>query len=258
VYVDGLQWAEVPSFYERRREDEIYVVAYYRHGGGAMMPPAGSITQIAKPVTGLKSVRGPVAPYGGADAEPAGSLRQYAPRSALLLGRAVSLADLEAAAASYSGVRVATAEWRWSERLQVPAAHIWYLADGDLTELVLAELRGLTQPDTPIQVERAEGWDARLSIQLTHDPRRFEDEVLTAARTALMDVDSGLLPPERLGIGKPLFRSRIFEFLLRVPGVRSVTALNYGYGPFSDYGVKPPAGRYFDFTGRLFLNGRSE
>lgn len=286
VYVDGLRWSEVPTFYGRGAGEEVYIVrqndknesvvtfgdgilgrrlstgatviAYYRFGGGAAMPPAGSITQIAKPVSGLKGVRGPVAPYGGADAEAAESLQKYAPRSALLLGRAVSLADLEAAAASYSGVRAASAEWRWSTELQVPAAHIWYLADGDLTELILTELRGLTQPDTPIQVEAAVAFPAALSIQLTHDPRRFEDDVLAAARAALTDVETGLLPPERLGIGKPLFRSRIFELLLSVEGVDSVTGLLYQSAPFAPYGVKPPAGYYFDFSGALFLNGRSE
>jgi hypothetical protein len=286
VYVDGLQWAEVPSFYGHSPEDQIYivrqndkdesvvtfgdgvlgrrlstgsqVVAYYRHGAGAAMPPAGSITQVAKPVKGLKSVRSPVAPYGGADPEPAESLQKFAPRSALLLGRAVSLPDLEAATASYAGVRAVASEWRWSSELQVPAAHVWYLADGDLTELIRNKLRSLTQPDTPIQVERATAFPKVLSIQLTHDPKRFEDEVLIAARTALMDVETGLLPPEKLGIGKPLFRSRLFEFLLAVPGVISVTGLNSGTTPFSEYGIKPPAGRYFDFTNGLYLNGRSE
>jgi len=286
VYVDGLQWTEVKSFYGSHAEDQIYVVrqndkgesvvtfgdgvlgrrlstgasvvAYYRHGAGAAMPPAGSITQLAKPVKGLKSVRSPVAPYGGADAEPAASLQKFAPRSALLLGRAVSLADLEAAAASYAGVRAVAAEWRWSSELQVPAAHIWYLADGDLTSLILNKLRSLTQPDTPIHVERAVAFPAVLSIQLTHDPKRFEDDVLTAARTALMDVDTGLLPPERLGIGKPLFRSVLFEFLLDVTGVVSVTGLTYNSTSFSNYGIKPPAGHYFDFTDGLLLNGRSE
>jgi hypothetical protein len=285
VYVDGLQWTETPSFYGHRAEDEIYivrqndknesvvtfgdgvfgrrldtgapVVAYYRHGGGAAMPPAGSITQVAKPVKGLKSVRSPVAPYGGADAEPANSLQKYAPRSALLLGRAVSLPDLEAATASYSGVRAVAAEWRWSTTLQVPAAHIWYLADGDLTILILNKLRSLTQSDIPIQVERAVATAPRLSIQLACDPKRFEEDVLTSARTALMDVETGLLPPERLGIGKPLFRSKLFDFLLSVTGVTSVTGLNYGYSPFSDYGIKPPTGHYFDFSNQLYLNGRN-
>jgi hypothetical protein len=222
------------------------------------MPPAGSIHQLAKPVKGLRGVRGSVPPYGGADAEPGESLQKFAPRSALLLGRAVSLADLEAAAASYAGVRAVAAEWRWSSELQVPAAHIWYLADGDLTELILNQLRSLTQPDTPIQVEQAEAMTAVLSIQITHDPKRFEDDVLAEARTALMDVETGLLSPERLGIGKPLFRSRIFEVLMDVQGVESVTGLNWWNAPFSVYGIRPPAGHYFDFTEGLFLNGRSE
>jgi hypothetical protein len=285
VYVGGVQWTEVPSFYGRHADDEIYivrqndknesvvtfgdgtlgrrlstgvpVVAYYRFGGGAAMPPSGSITQVAKPVKGLKGVRGPVAAYGGADAEPINSLQKYAPKSALLLGRAVSVADLEAAAASYSGVRAVAAEWRWSHTLQIPAAHVWYLADGDLPALLLNKLRNLTQPDTPIQVERALPTAATLSIQITTDPRRFETDVLTDARTALMDVETGLLPPERLGIGKPLFRSRLFDFLLSVPGVISITGLSLGDWPFSDYGIKPEAGRYFDFTNHLYLNGRN-
>ena len=286
VYVDGLQWTEVKSFYGQKDDAQIYVVrqndknesvvtfgdgirgkrlntgssvvAYYRQGGGAKMPPADSITQIAKPVKGLKSVRSPVEPYGGADEEPADSLQKFAPRSALLLGRAVSLADLEAAAASYAGVRAVAAEWRWSSELQVPAAHVWYLADGDLTELILNYLSGITQPNTPIQVERAVATTPTLSIQLTPDPKRFEDDVLSAARTALMDVDTGLLPPERLGIGKPLFRSQLFEFLLRVTGVVSVTGLTYNSAPFSAFGIKPAAGHYFDFSNTLLLNGRTE
>jgi hypothetical protein len=222
------------------------------------MPPSGSIIQIARPVKGLKSVRSPVAPYGGADAEPADSLRKYAPRSALLLGRAVSLPDLEAAAITYAGVRAVAAEWRWSGERQVPAAHIWYLADGDLTELLRQKLRSLTQPDTPIVVEPATATPTVLSIQLATDPRRFEDDILKAGRVALMDTETGLLPPERLGISKPLFRSRLFDFLLQVPGVISVTGLNFNSAPFEEYGIKPDAGCYFDFTGGLILNGRSE
>ena len=284
VYVDGLQWTEVPSFYRRSEQDEVYIVrendkseaivtfgdgvsgrrlstgskvtANYRFGGGAAMPPPGSITQVAKPVKGLKGVRNPVAAYGGADAEPTDSLQKFAPRSALLLGRAVSLADLEAAAASYSGVRAVAAEWRWSSRLQLPAAHIWYLGNGDLTRLITNRLKNLTQPDTQIQVEPATAATQNLSIQLTVDPRRLEGDVLSAVRIALLDTESGLLPPERLGIGKPLFRSRVFEFLLKIPGVESVTALNLGPHPFNAYGIKPPPGCYFEFT--LFLNGRSE
>jgi hypothetical protein len=173
----------------------------------------------------------------------------------LLLGRAVSLPDLEAAAASYAGVRAVAAEWRWSHVLQVPAAHIYYLADGDLTELIRNKLRGLTQPDTPIQVEQALPTSAFLSIQLAWDPKRFEAEVLAAVRTALTNVDIGMLAPEILGIGKTLFRSQLFEAVLSVTGVTSVTGLYYYDSNFTNFGIKAPAGHYFDFTNHLYLNG---
>ena len=70
VYVDGLRWTEVPSFYKHKEDEEIYIVrqndkndsivtfgdgvlgrrlstgssvtAYYRKGAGGAMPPAGS------------------------------------------------------------------------------------------------------------------------------------------------------------------------------------------------------------------------
>jgi len=113
----------------------------------------------------------------------------------------------------------------------VPAAHIWYLADGDLTELLLNQLRSLTQPDMPIQVERATPVFTDLSMQLACEPKRFEADVLTAVRTALLNADTGLLAPEQLGIGKTLFRSQLFESVLSAEGVASVTGLTYGGGP---------------------------
>ena len=53
---------------------------------------------------GCRPVENPVAASGGADAEAAESLRTFAPRSALLLGRAVSIPDIEAVAAAVPGV----------------------------------------------------------------------------------------------------------------------------------------------------------
>jgi hypothetical protein len=58
-------------------------------------------------------------------------------------------------------------------------------------------------------------------------------------------------------LAKPLFRSRLFEFLLNVPGVDSITGLTFAGLPFSDFGVKPPAGGYYDFSAGLYLNGRN-
>ncbi|MCE9579881.1 MAG: hypothetical protein K8W52_42580, partial [Deltaproteobacteria bacterium] len=127
VWVDGLRWTEVPSFYGQGPEAQVYVVrqddrgdswvtfgdgvrgarlpsgagnvvASYRFGAGAASPPAGSVSQLARPVPGLAAVGAALAAGGGADAEPAESLRELAPRSALLLGRAISIDDMEVAA----------------------------------------------------------------------------------------------------------------------------------------------------------------
>ena len=81
--------------------------------------------------------------------------------------------------------------------------------------------------------------------------------MLAAVRTALTTVESGLLAPEILGIGKTLFRSQLFNAVLNVIGVTAVTGLSYWYSPFSNFGIKAPAGHYFDFTNRVYLNGRN-
>jgi hypothetical protein len=287
VYVDGILWQEVPNFFNVPRAAHAYIVrenddgessvifgdgirasrlatgarvsARYRFGAGAAAPPAGGIHQIARPAKGLTSIRNPVAARLGADAEPADQLRHYAPRSALLLGRAVSLADLEAAVAATEGVRSVRAEWRWNLLRQSPVAQIFYIGDAGLDEPITQRLRGLTEPDTPIDVAPATPLPGTLSIQISINPSYLEATVLAQVRAALMDPLTGLLSPERIGIGVALFRSRVYEFVCAVPGVASVPDLQLNYAPFTDWGVTPGAGNYFDFEkGSLLLNGESQ
>ncbi|HEX2854238.1 MAG TPA: hypothetical protein VHO24_13465 [Opitutaceae bacterium] len=284
VYVDGVLWTEVASFYGQSSDAEVYlvrqnddeesnvifgdgargcrlptgasVVAYYRFGGGSAMPPAGSIKQLAKPIKDLRGIRNPVAAAGGADAEPASELKKYAPRSALLLGRAVSLLDLEAAAALVGGVRAARAEWRWNQLRLRPGAQIYYIGDSGLDSTITQRLRGLSEEDLPIDVVPATPLPKTLTIQIEIDPRYLEADVVAAVRTALMDTETGLLAAERVGIGLALFRSRIYEFVLRTPGASSVTSLLLDDVEFGEWAVSPGAGNYFDFeNGTLLLNG---
>jgi hypothetical protein len=177
----------------------------------------------------------------------------------LLLGRAVSLVDLEAAVAATEGVRSVRAEWRWNLLRQTPVAEIFYIGDAALDELITQRLRGLTEPDTPIDVTPATALPSTLAIQISIDPDYLEATVLAQARTALMDPLNGLLAPERIGIGLALFRSRIYEFACAVTGVATVTDLQLNNAPFNDWGVTPGAGNYFDFErGALLLNGKKQ
>src|SRR5690606_12356625 len=90
VFVDGVAWTEVRSFFGSGPEDQVYIVrhddeqetlitfgdgvrgarlpsgvdnviANYRFGSGAAAPPARAIEQIARPVEGLRAVVSPIA-----------------------------------------------------------------------------------------------------------------------------------------------------------------------------------------------------
>jgi len=282
VYVDGLQWSEVPSFYGVPPTDQVYIVrqndngesvvtfgdslrgmvlstgalvtATYRFGAGALAPPAGSINQIGKPFKGLKSVRNPVAAGGGADAE-TGNLQTNAPASALLLGRAISIQDITAAAANVPGVRAVRAEWRWNDAQQRPVVQIWYIGAASVAKEIKQTLRGLTDPTVPISVDEATSVPSNLAISIEIDTKRLSSDVLTAVRTALTNSATGMLAPENIGIGVALFRSQIFEAVLAVPGAIAVDGLLWNGAPFDPYGIVSNAGTYFDLeNGVLTLN----
>jgi hypothetical protein len=77
------------------------------------------------------------------------------------------------------------------------------------------------------------------------------NEVAAKVEAALLEPGLGRLVPENLGIGKPLFRSAIFETVLQVPGTRAVRWLGLNGADFSDYARAPSSGAYFDFQGRI-------
>ena len=250
IFGDGLRGARLPTGREN-------VIADYRYGAGAASPPDGSITQLAKPVKGVKSVKNPVAASGGDDAEAAENVREYAPGSALILGRAVSIQDMEAVAARVSGVRAVQVEWRWHERRQRPVVQVWYIGEAGIEPTIEERLRDVSDPSTPIDVDRANGQETKLSLDVEIDERLWDDDVLASLRKALMDKKTGLLAPERIGIGKPLFRSRIFETALSVEGVTAISGIYWKGEPFASFSKKPDAGKYFDLEkGSLVLNRR--
>lgn len=290
VYVDGILWREVPSFYGAGPEDPVYivrqnddggsivtfgdgrrgarlpsgtdnVVATYRHGAGRAAPPAGAITQLARPVKGLTGVQSPVAAKEGADAESAEDLRDLAPRSALLLNRAVSIQDMQAAAARVPGVRGSSAEWRWNQAKQRPVVQVWYIGSYAIAEDVEQAIRRLVDPTTPLAVKVASPLPLWLMIHVEIDERVRKEDVLSQVRSALMDAKTGLLAPERIGIGKPIYRSQVFRAVTAVEGVVSVPSIRLGAlwadWPWVTFGYGAPPGTYFSFErGGLLLNGK--
>ena len=129
VYVDGVQWQEVPNFYGQSPSARVFVVsrsadqtvttvtfgdgvsgarltsgtgnitATYRYGSGAASPPAERLTTISQPQPNLASIQNPVAVSGGADPQAPEDVRADAPASVSTFGRAISVADYEVIAA---------------------------------------------------------------------------------------------------------------------------------------------------------------
>jgi hypothetical protein len=277
VYVNGIRWTEVASFYGKQPNDQVYtlrqndegdslvtfgdgqrgqrpatgqgnIVASYRFGAGAASPPAGVLNQIATPVKGLKSVRNPLPAAGGADAETAEGMRAYAPQSALVLGRAVSIQDMEAVALAMPGVQAAQVEWRWHATKQRPVVHVWYLGEAGLESTLSQRLRSLSDPSTPIGVEAAQAVPATFSLDVSLDERYLKTQVMAELNRVLTQPKTGFLSPERLGIGRTLFRSQLFALVLSVEGTASVRSMHWDGALFSQFAVTPGAGHYYSFT----------
>jgi hypothetical protein len=279
IWVNGIEWSEAPTLYGVGPSDPVFIVrrqddggsvvtfgsplptgvgnivARYRYGGGAATPPAFGIRQIARPVEGLRSVANPVAAAGGADAEGPDIVRTAAPRSALLLGRAVSIDDFAAAARLVGSVRFATAEWRWSSARHRPVVQIWYIGADGLRPLISQRVRAMADPSTPIDVTQVLGMAASLGVDVETDPKFDTTMVLAAVTDALIATGTGFLEPERQGIGTTLFRSAISAVVAGVAGAVSVRALTLNNAPFDPYGRNPGPGRYFDFAGNVSVTG---
>jgi hypothetical protein len=288
VYVDGIKWKEVPTFFNRTPDEAIYlvrqnddgesqitfgdgirgrrlptgvdnIIADYRFGAGEASPPAGVINQIGTPVKGLQRVSNPLPAGGGLDGEGKEGIRRYAPRSVLTLGRAVSMADMEAMTSNIPGVDVVAAEWRWHGIRQSPVVQIWYIGDAGIEQKVIERLRAVTEPSTAFDVSPATPLSSTIDIDVQTHPDYIVANVLKEVRAVLTDPEWGVLSETIMGIGKPLFRSRIFSAVLSVAGTRSVRNIRFNNLPFSYYGVKPSAGQYFEFgTSGIHLNGSSD
>ena len=276
ITVNGLPWTEVASFYGQPPDAQVFatredstqkttvlfgdgvngarlttgtnnVVATYRIGGGASSPPAGKLTVIAKSYPGLKSVVNPVAVAGGSDPDPATLLKQYAPRSVLTFGRAVSVFDYQALAAQAPGVKMASAVWSW-DAINLRAGVMVYVAgDTNIAASVQTLLLAAGDPNRPVKV-----WPAKqLAVTLTMAfvvAAGMEATAITAAlKTALCDPLSGLFSPSRNGIGQMLFDSMIEAACLAVVGVTGIKSNTFAWGGGADAGPRhdPGQGAYF-------------
>jgi hypothetical protein len=225
------------------------VIASYRFGAGAAKPPPGSIKQFARPAKDLARVLGPLAPFGGADAEGADSIRQSAPASMLSLGRAVSAADYLAMARSFTGVANAAVSHRWDAAKLRVGIEIAIIADGgDPTGALRQFLELRSAPGVPVWVTTATALALPVfDVAVVVADNYVAEQVWAQATALLFDPIDGLLSPSRVPIGAPVYHSAIVAALHGVPGLAGVPAISLA-GEAMGKALHPGGpGKYFDF-----------
>ena len=277
--VNGLPWTEVQSFYNQPANAQVFVsrqdanqmthldfgdgvngallptgtnniVATYRYGGGASSPPAGKLTTIAKSYPGLQSVVNPVAVAGGSDPDPAALLKQYAPRSVLTFGRAVSVFDYQAIAAGAPGVSMASAVWTWDAANQRAGVAVYVAGQPGVAASVQTLLAASGDPNRPVTVLTAIEIPVTLTLQLIVLAGADTSAIEANVTTALCDPATGLFSPPQIAIGQALFDSNIEAVLQSVPGVLAVASSTFVFAGATDPGPlhHPGEGRYFSLT----------
>ena len=278
ITINGLPWTEVASFYDQpanalifiTREDSSQntrvdfgdgvngsrlptgapVVANYRIGGGASMPPAGKLTVIAQSYPGLRSIVNPVAVSAGSDPDPASLIKQYAPRSVLTFGRAVSVFDYQALAAQAPGVTMATATWSLGASSQQAGVTVYVAGEPNVAASVQTLLAAAGDPNRPVTVLQAYEVSVTLTMVLAVAAGTDTVALTSALTTALCDPTSGLFSPANLGIGQGLFDSDIEAACLSVAGVIGIQSSQFAFAGIVDPGPLhlPGEGAYFSLS----------
>lgn len=259
LFVNGVQWQEVPSFYGQSANAQVFVtredtdgnthvlggdgtngarfptgrgnvVATYRVGAGAAPPPPTSLTVLLQPQPGLAALVNPVPPYGGADADAPADLRAKAPQSVVTLGRAVSVDDYAAIAAAAPGVARVSAAYAFDPVQQRPVVSLWVGDDAGAVAAARQAIGPVSDPNRPVAVTLAAAVQLSVSLTFVCDPRYQIPLVQPAVVAALADADAGLFGANVVRIGEAFYDSQIYAACLAVPGVVAVQALSVTVG----------------------------
>jgi hypothetical protein len=253
VYVDGIQWSEVPTLYNQPAGAQVYVVergpdqsatirfgdgvngsrltsgtgnvvATYRYGSGSASPPAGRLTTIVQRQPNLAAIHNPVAVAGGADPQAPGDVKTDAPASVFTFGRAISALDYEVVAAQAAGVTRVKAYWTFDAAEQRSLVKIYVNDDAGGVVTATQALAGSDDPNRPVAVAAAQPIEVSVSATLVVAANQVVDDVVAAATAAFADPTAGAFSPAQMGIGQWLYRSRL-DAALSVPGVVAVHQL---------------------------------
>jgi hypothetical protein len=267
VSVNNVAWREVQRFYGQPRDARVFVLreddsgqthvtfgdgvngallstgtnnvaATYRYGAGAAAPSVETLTVIQSPQPGLKALRNPLQPTGGADADDPSRLKTLAPQSVLTFGRAVAKDDYVAIALT-AGADRAAAEYVFDPVSQRPKVTLWVAGDANAVASAKQAVLAAAMPGQGLDVETAMPVAMALSLTFLCDSTLDAVAIETALTAALTDPDAGLFGQRVIGIGQVIYDSQIEAACLKVAGAQAVHNLSFatvaasrGIGPF--------------------------
>lgn len=281
IWVDGIEWREVPSLFAAGPDDRVFSVrldgegratitfggegfglaaspgvgnihAIYRHGAGDPLPGANQIRQVAGPVKGLRRVFNVTPAFGGAPADRPDEIRFNAAATSATFDRAVSARDFAALARDW-GVLAASAVTEWVPRALRQGVVVTALFDGpaapeDLTALQ-AHLAARAAEATPIRVVAAQPVTGALVLSFRAAPDAAGATVQAALIARFTHPFTGVLAPRRAQLGGPVFRSALLAEAGRVPGIGALLSLTLDGVAMPQRLALPPHGAFLpEFT----------
>jgi hypothetical protein len=265
VYVNGVRWREVPSFFEQGPHARVYttrindegettvqfgdgddgarlptgegnVHVTYRHGSGPEGHlAAGQLSLLMTRPLAVRAAENPIAPSGAAERQSADDARENAPRSVVTLERIVSLRDYEDFARDFPGIEKAAAVWTWNgERrgvlITVAGSDGEVILPGsavhdDLKNAIIANSPGRV----PIEIKSHRPIHFGLRASIGVDPDYDKENVLAAVRKMLLE----RLSFRARSFGQMVKKSDVYAAIHAIEGVTAahITALYRGEVP---------------------------
>lgn len=254
VYVNDIQWHEVPSLYGHSPHDRVFIArnddssnteiefgdgrigarlptgqdnvkAVYRKGIGVSgSVGADSLNLLMNPPLGVKGVTNPMAAEGGDDPEDIDRARENAPVGMLTMSRVVSLQDYEDFARSFAGIAKALATWTWNS--QARGIFITVAGpkgadvpmDSPLFKNLISAMQRSGDPYVHIDLRSYLKAFFRISANILVDPDRKADLVISDVKKTLLSKYSF----DARQLGQPVTLSEVIGMIQAVPGVIAV------------------------------------
>lgn len=261
VYVDGVQWSEVPFFYGHGPTEHIFITAQddsgvttvtfgdgvtgsrlptgtanitatYRYGmGTAGLVNANQLSQLMTRPLGVRGVNNPLPSTGAADPQDLDSGRASATLPIMTLGRVVSLEDYQDFALAYPGIGKALATWTWDGQQRVVVLTVAG-ADGpiDQSDSTITTLRGsianCSEPNVDVFVLAYTPIYFKLNAIVQISP----DYQIVLVQPAIEAALRQTFAFQARTFGQPVYQSEVIAAIQDVPGVVDVVVTLYSSG----------------------------